>query len=184
MRNLSILLKFKLNLRSLSLAHFGRAAVLSLSPRRGEALCLFAAFFFAFQSGAAAQTNLDRGAREAFEAQVQRLRALAPDELIARMRHRATSLLSRLPQFDAGSRTVDLMVEYPWATLRRRCPATAPMAAAAALALADGMLETGQVSDAAEADREALAALIAALDGRLCPCREKASLALAAECAS
>jgi hypothetical protein len=166
------------------MAYFIEGTHFSFSLRRGQALCLLAAFFVAFQSGAAAQNTLDKGARETFETQVQRLRPLAPDELVARLRHRATSLLSRLPQFDPGSRTVDLMVEYPWATLRRRCPATAPMDAPAALALADGMLETGQVSEAAEADRGILAAIIADLDGRICPCKDKVSLALAAECAS
>ena len=137
----------------------------------------------AFHSGAA-QTTQERAVRGAFETHVQRLRSLAPEELVAQMRHRATSLLSRLPRFDPGSRTVDLMVEFPWTTLRRRCPATAPMEAPAALALVDGMLEIGQLSDATEADRETLAAILAALDGRICPCKDKVSLAIAADCAS
>jgi len=157
---------------------------LGFAPSRGRTRLVLAVLCMISLGETAAQTASDRAALAAFDGESQRLRALAPDEVVARLRHRAVAVLSRLPQFDPGGRAVDLIVEYPWATLRRRCPPATPMDAVAALRLVDQMLEAGEVSDATAADRGALAALVAVLDGRLCRCKDKSSLALAAECAS
>lgn len=139
---------------------------------------------------AAAETA---AARRVFEARLPAFRRAAPDEVLDQLRRRATALVARLPSFDdPGSRMVDLMVERPWPALRRRCPTVAaagggaPLAAEGALALADDMLREGRVARRATTpeDRGTLAAMLAALDGRLCRCADRPSLALAADCAS
>jgi hypothetical protein len=141
-------------------------------------LCLGAA-------AAAAQPAPDPAAQRVFDARLAQYRGAAPDEILDLLRQRVTTLAAPLPGFDPGSRLVDLVVEHPWTALRRRCPVSGPLGAAQALALAEAMLREGRLAARATAeDRGSLAAMLAALDGRLCRCASQPSLALAADCAS
>ncbi|HTW25596.1 MAG TPA: hypothetical protein VME92_00610 [Acetobacteraceae bacterium] len=136
-------------------------------------------------ASAQAQNASDVTAEAAFAAALPRFRQAAPDEVLDLLRQDITRLLTPLPQFDPGSRLVDDLVEQPWPALRRRCAeAAAPLDARGALALATGVLRDGGIVGATEADRGRLAALLASLDGRLCRCTDRPSLALAADCAS
>jgi hypothetical protein len=162
---------------------------------RPKLTILLAALAFALPSTGSAQPQkpvTDSAAREAalraFEEQLPPFRRAAPDEVLDLLRRRATILLTPLPGFDPGSRMVDLMVERPWTSLRRRCLATTggpPLPAETAFALVDDMLREGQIADqATPEDKGAIAAMLAALDGRVCRCADHPSLALAADCAS
>jgi hypothetical protein len=149
------------------------------------AACAFAALILVLSPhGARAQPPSDATARQVFDSRLPTFRDQAPDELVARLRQRATALLSPLPGFDPGSRMVDIMVEQPWTALRGRCPPSATMTADTALRLADDMVKAGRAPHVTDADRGTLAALIAALDGRICKCTGQPSLSLAADCAS
>jgi hypothetical protein len=128
----------------------------------------------------------DASARQVFEAELPAFRRAAPDAVLDHLRRRVTSLLAPLPGFDPGSRAVDLVVERPWPALRGRCRAGhGALDADGAFALVDDMLrETGLAGRTGAAERGALAAMLASLDGRLCRCAHQPSLALAADCAS
>ena len=131
---------------------------------------------------AAADTD---AAHRVFDARLPTFRTAAPDEVLDWLRQRVTTLLAPLPHFDPGSQMVDDVIEQPWPALRHRCVASGgSLSADDALALADGMLREGRIGQAQPDDRGTLAAMLAALDGRVCRCANRPSLALAADCAS
>jgi hypothetical protein len=122
-----------------------------------------------------------------FEQRLGGLRAAPSDELLYLLRRRVAQIIAPLPGFTPGTGAVEAVVERAWPELRRRCgvPGAAPLGPAAALTLADAMLrEAGPDIRPTNEGRGALAALVAALDGRLCRCTHQPSLALAADCAS
>jgi hypothetical protein len=121
---------------------------------------------------------------ETFESQFHRFNSMSPDEVFARLRQHVTALLSTVPGFDPGNRLVDLVVERPWPTLVGRCPVRVPLGQQFALQLVDVMIREGHIRQASAVDRDTLAAMVAALDGRICRCAHQPSLDLAAECAS
>jgi hypothetical protein len=136
-----------------------------------------------FAAPATAQTG--DAARAAHDAALPALTRAAPDEVLDRLRQWLTAIVAPLPSFQPGSRAIDLALDQAWPSLRRRCPNSTPLAAPDALALADAILrEAGAAGRATPAQRGQLAAGIAALDGRLCACAARPSLALAADCAS
>lgn len=127
----------------------------------------------------------DDAARAAHDAALPALTRVAPDEVLDRLRQWLTAIVAPMPGFQPGSRAIDMALDQAWPSLRRRCPTTGPLTAPDALALVDAMLrEAGAAGRATPDQRGQLAAGITALDGRLCACAARPSLALAADCAS
>jgi hypothetical protein len=121
----------------------------------------------------------------AHDAALPALARAAPDDVLDRLRQWLTAIVAPLPNFQPGSRAIDLALDQAWPSLRRRCPVSGRISAPDALAMADAMLrEVGAAGRATPDQRGRLAAGITALDGRLCACTARPSLALAADCAS
>jgi hypothetical protein len=169
-------------------------------------LCAMLGFLCAMPGPAHAQWpgTEDQQARQAFDASLPVMRALAPDEVLDRLRRQLHELVSgRITASfqDPYTRRIDTLVEKPWPELRRRCAAgTAPLSPDEALASADALLGDlglaprpsaaptllpGMPRRTAPAPtRGEIAAMLAALDQRVCRCADRPSLALAADCAS